>query len=147
MYVHGGPHSCYTNGYALSTTLNANLGFAYLYVNYRGSTGFGQSTIEYLPSRVGTADVADVVLATKECLSKNIILDPARVVIAGGSHGGFLSLHLSGQHPTLYCTAVSLNPVVDIAAMQITSDIPDWYVKFSRQIQKSNKFLFKQVYC
>ncbi|XP_044731633.1 acylamino-acid-releasing enzyme-like isoform X2 [Chrysoperla carnea] len=126
LYIHGGPHSNFVNSYALSLALHASLGFATLLVNYRGSTGTGQKSVYFLPSRVGQADVEDCVLATKECVQKYTELDPKRVGLVGGSHGGFLVTHLSGQYPDLYRTVVARNPVIDIASMYIVSDIPDW---------------------
>ncbi len=54
------------------------------------------------------------------------LVDPARVSIVGGSHGGFLTGHLLGQHPDLFRCGVMRNPVTNIAAMVGLSDIPDW---------------------
>lgn len=54
------------------------------------------------------------------------LVDPARVSIVGGSHGGFLTGHLLGQHPALFRCGVMRNPVTNIAAMVGLSDIPDW---------------------
>jgi Acylamino-acid-releasing enzyme, N-terminal domain len=46
---HGGPHSCMTTSYVASYAFLAlYLGAAVLHVNYRGSTGFGQDSIDYL---------------------------------------------------------------------------------------------------
>jgi hypothetical protein len=53
-------------------------------------------------------------------------LDPARVSVSGGSHGGFLTAHLIGQHPSLFRAAIMRNPVVNVASMVSASDISDW---------------------
>lgn len=123
---HGGPHSC------TSTTFNpvyaflcGQGGYAVLHVNYRGSTGFGQRLLESLPGQVGLLDVKDIVDAAIE-ISKSGLVDPIRVGICGGSHGGFLAAHCIGQFPEIFKVAAMRNPVTNIASMVTATDIPDW---------------------
>lgn len=123
---HGGPHSSYSNSFSLDQTVFALLGFGILQVNYRGSTGMGSKNVEFLQGKVGEADTIDCVTATREALQKYSWLDPSRMGLYGGSHGGFLVAHLSGQYSNLYKAVVTRNPVIDIAAMFTISDIPDW---------------------
>lgn len=125
---HGGPHgvmpTAFVPAYAF---LCATQCFAVLHVNFRGSTGFGTTALESLPGRVGTQDVADVLAATKAALSlEPEELDPARVGVVGGSHGGFLGAHLTAQHPDVFKVTALRNPVTNIASMVTASDIPDW---------------------
>ena len=68
-------------------------------VNYRGSTGMGSATVEYLTGKVGNVDVKDCITATKEAIKRYSWLDSKRICLCGGSHGGFLVAHLSGQAP------------------------------------------------
>lgn len=49
----------------------------------------------------------------------------------GGSHGGFISCHLSGSHPDEYDAVVLRNPVTDLPSMLGSTDIPDWYFLFA----------------
>uniref|UniRef100_A0A803VB78 Acylamino-acid-releasing enzyme n=1 Tax=Ficedula albicollis TaxID=59894 RepID=A0A803VB78_FICAL len=95
------------------------------YVNYRGSLGFGQDSVASLPGNVGTQDVHDVQLCVERVLQEET-LDASRVALVGGSHGGFLACHLIGQFPDTYRACVVRNPVVNIASMVATTDIPDW---------------------
>ena len=48
------------------------------------------------------------------------------MAVIGGSHGGFLTGNLVGQHPDRFCCGVLRNPVMDISLMISVSDIPDW---------------------
>jgi len=76
------------------------LGFAVLFINYRGSTGLGKDYVESLIGKIGDFDVKDVYNA----LQSNSLWSNRKLVLFGGSHGGFLVTHLSGQYPvSTYC--------------------------------------------
>ncbi|GAB1863765.1 Acylamino-acid-releasing enzyme [Camponotus japonicus] len=122
---HGGPHSNFTNVFSLDHSFLVSAGFAVVQVNYRGSTGMGSATVEYLQGKVGDVDVKDCITATQEAIKKYPWLDPERIGLCGGSHGGFLVTHLSGQAPDMYKAVVARNPVIDISIMFGISDIPD----------------------
>ncbi|XP_059712203.1 acylamino-acid-releasing enzyme-like isoform X2 [Haemorhous mexicanus] len=122
---HGGPHSVFTAGWMLYPAALCRAGFAVLLVNYRGSLGFGQDSVTSLPGNVGTQDVHDVQFCVERVLQEEM-LDASRVALVGGSHGGFLACHLIGQFPDTYHACVVRNPVVNIASMVTTTDIPDW---------------------
>ncbi|KAK3929233.1 Acylamino-acid-releasing enzyme [Frankliniella fusca] len=126
VYPHGGPHSMFTDEYSLSVRLMVTLGYGVLLVNFRGSTGQGEGCVNFLPNRVGDADVKDVQQAKNVALKQFSCLHAKKCLLFGGSHGGFLVTHLAGQYPDDYCAVVARNPVVNIACMTGTSDIPDW---------------------
>lgn len=126
---HGGPHSCTTTGYIPSYSYLCQHGkYAILHVNYRGSTGFGQAALESLAGTAGTLDVKDVVHAAETVLESysSSMIDPNRVGICGGSHGGYLAGHCIGQYPDLFKVAAMRNPVTNIATMVSATDIADW---------------------
>ena len=56
------------------------------------------------------------------------IVDPERLGVFGGSHGGFLTGHLIGhpEYKDMWKAASFRNPVVDMTYMVTSSDIPDW---------------------
>jgi acylaminoacyl-peptidase len=58
-------------------------------------------------------------LPSAQVLKTSPHLDPARVAACGGSHGGFLSLHLVGQYGDLFKAAAVRNPVTNIATMYV----------------------------
>ncbi|NXF43036.1 ACPH enzyme, partial [Oceanites oceanicus] len=125
LHFTGGPHSVFTAGWMLYPAALCCMGFAVLLVNYRGSLGFGQDSVTSLLGNIGTQDVHDVQLCVERVLQEES-LDASRVALVGGSHGGFLACHLLGQFPDTYHACVVRNPVVNIASMVATTDIPDW---------------------
>ncbi|XP_049436066.1 S9 family peptidase isoform X1 [Epinephelus fuscoguttatus] len=126
VFIHGGPHSQFPAEWNGTTAGLAKLGFAVLIVNYRGSTGFGQDSILSLIGQTGSQDVKDVQMAVLTALQRDVTLDPERLAVFGGSHGGFLSCHLVGQYPEFYRACVARNPVINAATLLGTSDIVDW---------------------
>jgi acylaminoacyl-peptidase len=126
VWPHGGPHSMTEYGYSAYAAAFVAMGFVVVAPNYVGSAGFGdESILELASGHCGTLDVADVngsvdaVIAAKLC-------SPDAVVAFGGSHGGFLSAHLSAQFPSRYKATVIRNPVIDMANMVGSTDIPSW---------------------
>ncbi|XP_078144486.1 acylamino-acid-releasing enzyme [Centroberyx gerrardi] len=126
VFIHGGPHSQFPAEWNITTAGLAKLGFAVLMVNYRGSTGFGQDSILSLIGQIGSQDVKDVQRAVLTALQSDATLDPKRLAVIGGSHGGFLSCHLIGQYPDFYRACAARNPVINAATLLGTSDIVDW---------------------
>uniref|UniRef100_A0A8C9WE30 acylaminoacyl-peptidase n=1 Tax=Scleropages formosus TaxID=113540 RepID=A0A8C9WE30_SCLFO len=124
--VTGGPHSQFCAEWNVFSAALARVGFAVLMVNYRGSTGFGQDSILSLIGNVGSQDVKDMQRAVMTALQSDATLDPKRVAVIGGSHGGFLACHLIGQYPDFYRACVARNPVINAATLLGTSDIVDW---------------------
>ncbi|XP_030061177.1 acylamino-acid-releasing enzyme isoform X2 [Microcaecilia unicolor] len=122
---HGGPHSSFDASWQLFAAVFCQLGFAVLMVNYRGSTGFGQNSIESLIGRVGEQDVQDVQFCVEQVL-KTEPLDSTRLALFGGSHGGFLCCHLIGKFPGMYKVCAVRNPSVNYVSLIGSSDIPDW---------------------
>ena len=123
---HGGPHGSSSTIYLPSYAFLCSFGgYAILLVNYRGSTGQGQGSIEALPTNIGRLDVQDVVAATQEVKDSGLV-DASKIGICGGSHGGFLTAHVTSQYPDLFRAAVMRNPVVNLASMVTSTDIPDW---------------------
>jgi acylaminoacyl-peptidase len=119
--IHGGPHSSGISGFSLLTSLLSLCNLAVLIINYSGSLGFGEDSLESLLGRVGELDLEDCRQAIN---SAKIITGCSEVVSYGRSHGGFLSLHLACAEKLK--AAVTVNGVHDLASMALTSNIPEW---------------------
>lgn len=76
------------------------IGFGIVMPNYRGSVGAGQASVDFLLGKVGKTDVRDSQQAAEAVLKMfEGQLSSEKCLLFGGSHGGFLSLHLAGQYP------------------------------------------------
>lgn len=88
---HGGPTGAASAALSLSIQFWTSRGFAVLDVNYRGSTGFGRAYREALYGNWGVADVDDMVAGAQYLVARGDA-DPQRLMIRGGSAGGFTTL-------------------------------------------------------
>lgn len=103
--IHGGPTSQKTAVYDSETQFYATRGFAVLHVNYRGSTGYGKAYMNKLRSNWGVYDVEDAVSGANYLVEKGLA-DPARLVILGGSAGGFTVLYALVTKPGYFKAGV-----------------------------------------
>jgi len=88
---HGGPTSSATTALALSVQYWTSRGFAVLDVNYGGSTGYGRQYRERLNGKWGIVDVDDCVNGARFLVNRGEV-DGKRLVITGGSAGGYTTL-------------------------------------------------------
>jgi dipeptidyl aminopeptidase/acylaminoacyl peptidase len=105
--VHGGPTGAATlsfnNGAAYFTTR----GYAYVELNYRGSAGYGRTYRNLLRERWGEADVEDAVNCAQDLAARGLV-DGQRIVIKGGSAGGYTVLNALVHHPGVFKAGVCL---------------------------------------
>ena len=141
--IHGGPHSRISIRYVPYLVLHARLGLKTLIVNYRGSTGIDESHVNSLLGKIGIQDVNDCLQAIRHFVKLKLI-DSNKLIVSGGSHGGFLSCHLSGQNEFKFTSAIIRNPVVDLVASYSTSDIPDWVCAESGSKFDLNQYISKE---
>lgn len=102
-------------------------GYTVAIVNYPGSTGFGQDTIEELSKDCGNLEVRCCVELKKYLIELGIATDDkGKRLYLGGSHSGFMGAHLSVRYPEEFDAIDLRNPVIDLPSMFATSDIPEW---------------------
>ncbi|HET7235295.1 MAG TPA: S9 family peptidase [Actinomycetota bacterium] len=91
VHIHGGPTSEVTPRLDLQKQYFTSRGFAFVDVNYGGSTGYGRAFRDLLYGRWGVVDVQDAVAAASH-LVEHTLADPGRLLIDGGSAGGWTTL-------------------------------------------------------
>jgi dipeptidyl aminopeptidase/acylaminoacyl peptidase len=128
---HGGPTSAASSGLNLGIQYWTSRGIAVLDVNYGGSTGFGRAYRDRLHGQWGIVDVEDCINGAKFLVERELV-DPERMVISGGSAGGYTTLASLVFHD-VFRGGASYYGVSDIAALardthKFESRYLDWLI-------------------
>jgi dipeptidyl aminopeptidase/acylaminoacyl peptidase len=121
LMIHGGPFTQYGWGLFDEAQVYASAGYAVVYGNPRGSSGYGQAHGQWIVGDVGDRSTPDL-LALLDAALERPDLDAARVGVLGGSHGGFMTSWLIG-HTDRFRAAVSERAVNAIDSFEGSSDI------------------------
>ena len=108
--LHGGPEGQARAGFIGRNNYLVNeLGIAMIYPNVRGSAGFGKTSCTLDNGRLREDSVRDIG-ALLDWIRAQPGLDAARVVIAGGSYGGYMALACAVRYAERIAAAVSISP-------------------------------------
>ena len=113
--AHGGPTSAARRQLQLGIAYWTSRGIAVVDVDYRGSTGYGRRYRRALDGAWGVADVEDCVAAAKFLADRGDV-DPDRLMIRGGSAGGFTVLASLALHD-VFAAGASRYGVADLEAL------------------------------
>jgi dipeptidyl aminopeptidase/acylaminoacyl peptidase len=95
--VHGGPFAQYGNRFLDEFQVQAGAGYAVLYSNPRGSSGYSEEWGRAIRGPIeggegwGSRDYEDVMAVLDEALERFDFIDPERLGVLGGSYGGFMT--------------------------------------------------------
>ncbi|HEX8679648.1 MAG TPA: S9 family peptidase [Chthoniobacterales bacterium] len=96
--IHGGPEAQFRPNFAGRTNYFINeLGCAFLAPNVRGSAGYGKSFLQ-LDNGLKREDSYKDIAALLDWIPSNPRLDEERVMVMGGSYGGFMTLQVSWNY-------------------------------------------------
>ncbi|HEY3080243.1 MAG TPA: prolyl oligopeptidase family serine peptidase [Chloroflexota bacterium] len=113
--VHGGPHAHDRDEFSPRVQAWVDHGFAVVLVNYRGSSGYGRAWRDALEGNPGLTELEDVARVYDRIVAEGIA-DPGRIVLAGGSWGGYICLLGLGLQPERWSLGVAIVPVADYVA-------------------------------
>jgi dipeptidyl aminopeptidase/acylaminoacyl peptidase len=113
---HGGPTTQAKAVLDLQVQYWTSRGFAVADVNYGGSSGYGREYRERLNARWGIVDVDDSINAAKYLVEQGRA-DPRRLIIRGGSAGGYTTLAALTFHPEVFKSGASYYGVSDVEAL------------------------------
>jgi dipeptidyl aminopeptidase/acylaminoacyl peptidase len=123
--IHGGPEAMYGWSFFYEFQLLAAHGFAVVYTNPRGSTGYGRAFSNAVRNDWGGKDFQDIMAGLDTAVSKGWV-DPDRLGVAGGSYGGYMTNWAIG-HTDRFKAAVTMRCVSNMAAMFGYSDL-GWFI-------------------
>ena len=115
MLVHGGPAAQDADMFFPQVQAWVDHGYAVALVNYRGSTGYGKAWQDAVQGDPGRPEVEDVVAGRDDLVAAGVA-DPERIVIAGASWGGYITLQTIGTVPDGWRAALAIVPVADYVA-------------------------------
>lgn len=118
---HGGPSSSYAVRWNPLGRFFSALGYAVIEPNVRGSTGFGRA-YELADNREKRADWLQDVKTVNTWAKAQPWCDASRVVVVGGSYGGYTTLMAMTRQPELWRVGVDLFGVADLKQFLRTTD-------------------------
>jgi dipeptidyl aminopeptidase/acylaminoacyl peptidase len=106
--IHGGPESQYQPGFLGRSNYYLNeLGVAIVFPNVRGSTGYGKTFLK-LDNGLQREDSVKDVGALLDWIAARPDLDSSRVMVTGGSYGGYMTLAVATNYADRIKSAVDV---------------------------------------
>jgi len=130
LWIHGGPWSMYSVGWNWAYQNFAANGYAVLWTNPRGSTGYGQDFVNGIQHNYPGKDYDDLMASVDAAVGKGWI-DESNLFVTGGSGGGVLTAWIVG-HTNRFRAAVSMRPVINWHSFVGTTDGISWYNQFQK---------------
>jgi dipeptidyl aminopeptidase/acylaminoacyl peptidase len=119
--IHGGPHGAWGNTLMAENQVLAEAGFGVLYVNPRGSQGYGHKHTEGVVGKWGQGDYGDLMAAVDYAIAAYDWIDPERLGVMGNSYGGFMTNWII-SHTHRFKAAVSQGTVFNRISSFGTAD-------------------------
>lgn len=142
-HIHGGPSSGDRDAFSPMVQAWVDHGFAVVMVNYRGSSGYGGAWRDALEGNPGFTELEDIA-RVHEWVVASAIADPRRIILAGRSWGGYLTLLGLGVQPERWSLGIAGVPVADYVAAY--EDEMEPLKAFDRSIFKGTPAEIPEVY-
>ena len=118
LHIHGGPSSLDPQSFDPEVAYFTSRGYALVRVNYRGSSGYGRCYLRALYGRWGEYDVEDAAGAARALIEQDRV-DPGKLIIMGGSAGGYTVLNGLIRYPQLFKAGVAKYPVSNLFTIDL----------------------------
>lgn len=131
LWIHGGPYAMYSVRWNWAWQNLAADGYAVLYMNPRGSTGYGKDFVDGIQYSYPGKDYDDLMAGVDAAVAKGFI-DTENMFVCGGSGGGILTSYIVGQTDR-FRAACAMRPIVNYISAAGTADDPtdkySWFKK------------------
>lgn len=122
LQIHGGPHSAYGYGFQHEWQLMAAKGYYVLYMNPRGSSGYGQAFRHMVVGDWGGKDYEDLMHGVDYALDHYPLIDKERMFVTGASYGGYMTNMITAR-TNRFKAAITQNSVTNLYSSYGTCDI------------------------
>ncbi len=122
LQIHGGPYGRFDAGFNARAQIFAGRGYAVLMPNPRGSTGYGNKFTVANVGDWGGKDFEDILAGVDAVVARGIA-DPDKLVVMGGSYGGFMTFWTVTQ-TSRFKAAIGHAGISDWYSFHGQSDIP-----------------------
>jgi dipeptidyl aminopeptidase/acylaminoacyl peptidase len=112
IYIHGGPAAQSMDGFNRFVQYMNNQGYLVIAPNYRGGTGYGREFQEANRHDAGGEELNDV-LGAAEFIKRTGFVDSAKLIVMGGSYGGYLTMMAVTRYPEMWAAGVPIVPFVN----------------------------------
>jgi dipeptidyl aminopeptidase/acylaminoacyl peptidase len=126
--IHGGPFAMYAPSFAAEIQLYAAAGYVVLYMNPRGSTGYGEEFANLIHHDYPDKDYDDLMSGVDAVIGRGYV-DSQRLFVTGGSGGGVLTAWIVG-HTDRFRAAVVVKPVINWTSFVLTGDVNNYFYRY-----------------
>ena len=119
--IHGGPYAMYGPFFASEIQRYAAEGYVTVYVNPRGSSGYGEDFALEIDQAYPGYDYDDLMSVVDDLIARDYV-DPDRLFVTGGSGGGILTAWIVTKTDR-FAAAASIKPVINWMTMALAADI------------------------
>ena len=142
--IHGGPFAMYGSFFAAEIQRFAAEGYVTVYVNPRGSTGYGEEFAQLIDKAYPSFDHDDLMSVVDDLVQRNYV-SKDRLFITGGSGGGVLTAWAVGKTDR-FAAAATIKPVINWTTMALAADISKYVSRHWMGMQpwEDPEFYWKQ---
>ncbi len=131
--IHGGPQGSWLDSfhYRWNPQFYAGAGYAVVGIDFRGSTGYGQSFTDAIRGDWGPGPYSDLMAGLQHVLSKYKYIDAKKMCALGASYGGFMINWILGEKNPFQCL-VNHDGLFDTVSSYFTTEelyFHEWEMK------------------